>query len=250
MVNFTVHTLAERPDLIDETDDMNMTGWPEFMLHDPVADQHFWHLYDTFPQYQSILLDENGKVIACGNTIPVTWDGTLDGLPDDGWDAIMQLGVDNHLAGIAPNAISAIQVVVSKEHLGSGLSRHVLLAMRARAAEQGLKALIAPVRPNLKHRYPLTPMEHYIRWTHTDGLPFDPWLRTHARLGAAIMKVCPNSMTIAAPIVDWESWAQMRFPESGSYIIPGALSPVDMNLESDRGRYIEANVWMHHALNP
>jgi hypothetical protein len=248
MTEYTIYTAAERPDLIDATDKMNGNGWPEFMLHDSVANKHFWRLYDTFPEFQVILVNPQGEVIASGNTMPLTWDGTVDGLPDRGWDAAMETGMNNRAKGIPPNTVSAIQAVVSKAHLGTGLSSHVLRAMRENTARQGLGRLIAPVRPNLKHRYPLTSMKRYVEWQHTDGLPFDPWLRTHARLGARILKVCPLSMTITGKIADWEKWTEMRFPDSGQYIVPGALNPVEMNLESDVGTYIEPNVWMEHKV--
>jgi hypothetical protein len=248
MTNFTIHTLAERPDLIAETDAMNMTGWPEFMLHDPIADKYFGRLYSDFLDFQVVLLDEADTVIACGNTVPITWDGTVEGLPDEGWDWALPLAVANHHAGIPPTTLSAVQVVVSKQYLGTGLSTEVLKAMRAAAARGGLNALVAPVRPNLKHRYPLTPMERYVTWKDADDLPFDPWLRTHARLGAQILKVCPLSMTITATIAEWEKWTEIRFPESGAYIIPGALAPVEMDLEADVGCYIEPNVWVKHTV--
>jgi hypothetical protein len=66
--------------------------------------------------------------------------------------------------------------------------------MRDLAARSGYSSLIAPVRPTWKERYPLIPMDEYARWTREDGLPFDPWLRVHARLGAQLLEVCPASM--------------------------------------------------------
>jgi hypothetical protein len=248
MTTFTTYTLDERPDLIDASDKNASAGWPKFMLEDPVATKHFWRVYDTFPQFQVVLVDEADTVIACGNTIPITWDGTVEGLPDEGWDWALELAVNNHRAGIAPTTLSAIQVVINKQYLGTGLSTEVLKAMRAAAARHGLNALLAPVRPNLKHRYPLVPMERYVTWKSPDGLPFDPWLRTHARLGAETLKVCPLSMTITGTIAEWEQWTDMRFPESGAYIVPYALNPVEMDVESDVGCYIEPNVWMKHSI--
>jgi len=41
----------------------------------------------------------------------------------------------------------------------------------------------------------------------------------------------------------------MRFPDSGSYVAPGALVPVEIDRESDRGLYVEPNVWMRHRLS-
>ncbi len=251
MLDFIVVTLEERPDLIEAADKLaSETGaWPEFMLHDPIASKYFWRLYDTFPAYQVMLLDHNGELVAMGNTIPVTWDGTLDGLPDDGWDAILERGVTNFRNQVAPNCVSAIQAVVAPEHMGQGISKQIIRAMRGTVVRQGLNKLIAPVRPNLKHAYPLTPMERYIQWQRNDGSEFDPWLRTHTRMGASILKVCPRSMTITAPVAAWEGWTLMRFPDSGSYIVPGALSPVTIDREADKGIYVEPNVWMLHEIS-
>jgi hypothetical protein len=37
----------------------------------------------------------------------------------------------------------------------------------------------------------------------------------------------------------------MEFPEPGSYVVPGALVPVEFD---DRGGlYVEPNVWMRHG---
>lgn len=250
MSEFITITLDQRPDLIAAADKLaSETGaWPEFMLHDPVAAKHFWRLYDTFPAYQVVLLNEEGELVGMGNTIPVMWDGPLDQLPDDGWDAILALGVANFEAGIAPNCLSAIQAVVAPEHMGQGVSKQIIKAMRTIARHHEMNHLIAPVRPNLKHAYPLTPMERYIQWQHTDGSLFDPWLRTHARLGGRILKICPRSMTISAPVAVWERWTDMRFPDSGTYIVPGALSPVTVDRAMDMATYIEPNVWMVHEI--
>jgi hypothetical protein len=40
----------------------------------------------------------------------------------------------------------------------------------------------------------------------------------------------------------------MSFPESGPYVVPGALQPVQMDLERNEGRYEDPNVWMRHPV--
>ena len=50
-------------------------------------------------------------------------------------------------------------------------------------------------------------------------------------------------------IAQWEDWTQMSFPESGNYIVPGALLPVEMDCEIDSGVYLEPNVWVEHQLD-
>ena len=77
---------------------------------------------------------------------------------------------------------------------------------------------------------------------------FDPWLRLHERLGAKLLRVAPASMTVEGTVAEWEEWAGMAFPESGDYPVPGALVPVEIDRERDRGVYVEPNVWMLHSV--
>ena len=91
-------------------------------------------------------------------------------------------------------------------------------------------------------------MKHYINWMQEDGSPFDPWIRTHWRLGAKVLKIAPHSMVIPGSVAQWERWTGMKFPESGDYIIPGALNPAYAYLEADLISYVEPNVWMHHTI--
>jgi hypothetical protein len=76
-----------------------------------------------------------------------------------------------------------------------------------------LTPLVAPVRPSWKDRYRLTSIDRYARWVRGDGLPVDPWLRVHVRLGASILRTETRSLQIEAPVSDWEEWTDMTFPE-------------------------------------
>jgi hypothetical protein len=42
------------------------------------------------------------------------------------------------------------------------------------ARRHGVQALIAPVRPGWKERYPLVPIERCARWERPDSRLFDP----------------------------------------------------------------------------
>jgi len=112
-------------------------------------------------------------------------------------------------------------------------------------AGAGFSSLIAPVRPTWKDRYPLIPFDRYVRWTRDDGLPFDPWIRVHVRLGGELLEPCPSSMTVEGSLEEWQKWTGMHFPEDGEYVVPGALVPVV--LSGGRGRYVEPNIWMRHS---
>jgi hypothetical protein len=118
--------------------------------------------------------------------------------------------------------------------------------MRRVAADAGFPELIAPVRPTWKERYPLMPLERYAHWKREDGLPFDPWIRLHVRLGAELAEVCPESMRVTGTVAEWEEWTSLRFPEDGDYVVAGALVPV--TFAEGIGVYVEPNVWMRHRL--
>ena len=228
----------QRPELLDRRDELG-AAWDEFMYHDAVAGEHWNRQYEEFPDLQLFLLDEDDRLLAESNAVPVPF--APDALPDDGWDAALAQAAD---AGA--KAVSAIAITIGVEHRGKGLSRTMLTGMREAVAARGLTDLVAPVRPSQKHVYPLTPMERYVEWRRDDGKLIDAWLRTHEQAGADLIKVAPDSMWIGGSVADWESWTGMRFPDSGAYVVPGALVPVEIDREADTGVYVEPNVWMHH----
>jgi hypothetical protein len=148
----------------------------------------------------------------------------------------------------SPNVLSALAAIVSPEHRGRDLGTTVPRAMKDLTGEHGMECLIAPVRPSLKHAYPLPSMEEYIGWKRPDGSRLDPWMRAHDRLGAQILRVAPNSMSVSGTVEQWRSWTGLELQASGEYVVPGALSPVSVDLEKDLATYQEPNVWMCHPV--
>lgn len=239
-------TLEQRPDLADQVQRLSLEAWPEFLHHDAACGRYWRSLYRIFAGFQVLVRAPDDTVIAVGHTIPLVWDGTKADLPS-GIDGVLERGVRDAGLGHAPTTLSALAAIVAPSHQRQGLSALILQAMRSTAAAHGLTALIAPVRPTLKQRYPLTPMERYARWTRPDGSHFDPWVRVHRRLGAEFLQIAPQSMVVTGTVEAWETWTGLSFPESGPYIVPGALQPVMIDRERNHGRYEDPNIWMRHA---
>ena len=246
--DFRVVTAAERPDLIDAMRELGASPWPEFLLdHDEVVNRLWDRLYELWPDYQFALADPGrDDLLAVGNCLPIRWDGDPSTLPAGGIDAVLESGVATFEAGLEPTAASALMIVVAPDHLGHGLSAACIEVMRGIVADHGLASLVAPVRPTEKHRYPLIPMGQYASWRRADGSLFDPWLRTHERVGGVGTGVAPASMTIRGSVAEWEEWTGLSMPETGSYVVPGALVPVEIDRERDVGLYVEPNSWMVH----
>ena len=244
---FKVISTRDLEDYREQAGDIAEASWPEFMLHDPIAEENWHELFDRFNEYQFALLDtETNRMAAMANSVPFHWEQRLEDLPEDGWDWVFLKAIEDHKAGIQPNIQSAIQINIHPDYQGQGLSRTMVKAMRAIAEKKGFENLVAPVRPNQKSSYPLIHIDDYITWTNEEGLPFDAWLRVHARLGGQILKPCHQAMTIHGTRAEWEQWTGLKFPQNGEYHIPGALNPIEMDVEKDEGVYIEPNVWMVH----
>ena len=236
-------------DYRDRAGDLSEVSWPEFMLHDSVANENWHELFDRFSEYQFALMErETNRMAAMGNSLPFHWDADLSELPEMGWDWVFLKAVEDHETGVTPNIQSAIQIAIHPGYRSQGLSTEMIRAMRDIGRSKGYKYLVAPVRPNQKSNYPLISIDDYIQWTTDEGLPFDAWLRVHARVGARILKPCHEAMTIRGTRADWEEWTGMKFPQGGQYHIPGALNPMEMDIEKDEGVYIEPNVWMAHKI--
>lgn len=244
MGEFEVVTSSARPDLHEEAGAAFRGGWPEFIFHDPVPGEYLDRVEEFFPEFDLLIL-EDGAVVAGAWGVALRWDPADDPLAD-GYDGALIASVQGHEAGAPPDTLSVMAAAVRADRRGQGLAGRALTALRERAAAAGLSRVIAPVRPTLKARYPLTPMDQFATWTR-DGQHLDPWIRTHQRLGATILGPAPRSMTITGTVAQWEEWAKMAFPQTGSYVVPEALGLVDIDVERDQGVYHEPNLWMRHA---
>jgi hypothetical protein len=231
-VKLRIVTHAER-DLSGSLPDL----WPPFMSEDPVVSTFWPRLYDVFADFQLWVVDGKRTVgYAC--TVPVSWDGVPE-----------QRGLDwalsNGQAG-PPTTLCAVVAGLIPQYRGKGVSGPLLRRMASLGTAHGLDAMLAPVRPTWKERYPLTPIDRYALWRREDGFHYDPWIRAHERVGGEVLSPAPKSMTVPGTREQWESWTGLQFPEDGDYVVPQALAPV--RFTNGTGTYVEPNVWMRHRV--
>ncbi|MGC2191820.1 MAG: GNAT family N-acetyltransferase [Candidatus Dormiibacterota bacterium] len=167
-----VVTTSHRPDLDGEARAAFRGEWPEFIFHDPVARLYIDRVEAYFPDHDVLLLD-HGQVVAGGWAVPIVWSGEIASLPD-GYDGALVSSVTAHESGIEPDTLTVMATAVRSDRRGQGLAGQVLAALRERATSSGLTRVLAPVRPTLKSRYPLTSMDEFSRWVRRDGLHLDP----------------------------------------------------------------------------
>lgn len=241
----TAEPLHARPRPAEPLARLLVEGWPEFIFHDQETDRYIGRVRELFADLELVLVDGE-DVVAAGWAVPVRWNGEIGDLPA-GYNDTLARAVSGHDAGDRPDTLAIVAAQVRADRQGQGLAGVLLRALRELARERGWPRVICPVRPTHKARYPLTPIERYASWTRPDGAPLDPWLRTHWRLGARILATAPRSQVITGTVDEWQTWTGMAFPDSGEYVIPGGLSTLHVDRETNRCVYSEPNVWVQHG---
>lgn len=227
--------------------ELDIVKWPDFMQRDAVEVQYWPNLIKDFAEYQFGIF-ETGDLVGIANTIPLSMDLDEPDYNDSGWDWAIKKGFSDKKAGLTPNVLCGLQIAIGDEHKGKGLSLHFIECMKVIARRNDLTAVILPIRPTLKHQYPLISMEDYVSWQNDDGQPFDPWIRTHVKAGGEIIKVCRRAMYITGTLEDWRQWTGLAFKTSGRYIVEGALVPVSADVYQNWAEYVEPNLWVRHEL--
>lgn len=241
---FMLASRADSPDLAKAGAVVEQAAWSGlgFLNFTQASLAHYGELLEYYADYQLILVDPRHKyVVAAGNCVPLYVEDP-ENLPDEGWDwAVRTAAETRHLK---PNLLVGLAVSVPRVHQGRGYARQVIKAMGDLARQRGLRGPCIPVRPSAKHRFPETHISDYAYWRDDKGLPFDPWLRSHVMMGASIVRPCERSMTVEEPVGFWESWIGNHIETSGRIEIEGGLVPLEVDLESGIGRYVEPNIWV------
>lgn len=245
-----IQPLDKRPDLIGLLRQLNV--WPLFLDQDPIFDL-YWETFERdFAEHVLVAYDESAPDIPVARALSVPFEfGTEQRpeLPNDGWDAVIRWAALDRILGRTPTVVSALEVAVHPDRQGEGLSAVMLAAMCENARRLGFTELVAPVRPSHKAHEPHLPIREYVARVRPDGLPEDPWLRTHVRAGGEIIGVCSRAMMVCGTLAEWRHWTGLPFDRTGDVIVPEALVPVVCDLDQDYATYLEPNVWVRHRLN-
>lgn len=220
-------------------------GFPDFMTWDQEVKKYIKRIRETFQHLDITLFDKDGNALAAGWGVPISWTGNASDLPKSFADSLRR-ALECLDSDLESSCFVICGGVVHPKFKGSGVAQELILALKETANKYGLHKVIAPLRPTLKHLYPLMTIEDYSNWVREDGLPWDPWLRLHVRLGAQIIGVEPNAQTMQNTIEQWESYASIKMPVSGQYIIPKGMTPLSIDTEENIGTYTEPNIWVSH----
>ncbi len=224
---------------------LTMETWNPITLASKPLQKNWPNLFEKFPRYQLILVDENEEIIGYANSIPFHFNKNVNQLPDTGWDWMLEKGITDFDKNLAPNLLGGLIIGVAQNQRGQQRSKLILSKMKELFNLEKFQNLVIPIRPILKDKHPQIDMLEYLNWKKEEKV-FDPWIRRHLDSGAEIISVCKKSMTIEAPISQWNNWTNQSIQSTGFQSITNTLSPVYFDIKKDTGVYEEPNVWVKY----
>ena len=243
--SLTKTTIKESPHLLADCEDLFVSCFPKFVTN-PNLDIHM-PLHSIGDLEYIVILMEKERVVAFGIAVPFYWSGDIKDLPT--FDQSVRCGLEIQSLKKSFNSLNGYAICVSPDQRGKGLAKKVISEMKSMAKKEKCSHLLIPARPSRKHMYPLQSCLEYSKWRRNDGKLVDDWLRIHENLGAKYLLAMEDCDVYAGPLDEWSESTGMIFPQSGSYIVPGALSPLIVDIDKDIGMVREGNVWMSHPID-
>lgn len=230
---------------LDQYHDAITKAFPQVISESPIIKKLWLHLENYFPEFQKFLIGPDEDLIGFINTVPFQFEGPLNDLPDEGWDWMLSKGISDYEEGIRPNLLGGLQVIVRKKYQRLGYSQKILSCCKKEVSASHISQLVIPIRPTKKHLFPKVSMTEYLSYKD-EGKIFDPWIRTHVKGGAEIIKICECSMFVDGNIEFWERILGRKIYQGGDYLLDGALSPIKIDFQKNLGEYREPNVWIKY----
>ena len=234
---------------IEEVDKLYAKAWERYLLEEediPIDDNgdNKNSKQVERPNYEFYFwgIRLNADLIAAASLISLPLDDSLDEFPDAGWQFVCDRAL---VKDKKHNTVSLLSAAICPSQRGKGISKLLVEQIKLNLKELGYSMLIAPIRPSFKFKYPEMSMEEYLSLKNNNGEIFDPWLRTHLKLGGEMLNICKESYQIKASLKKWSEWTKCDIRKNqGTFLPRQALVPVE--IVGEIGIYTEPNVWVRH----
>ncbi len=236
--------LTELSDVqVQQYRDAVSVAFPKIIQSSEVIKNNWGYIEDHFPKHQLYLIGADDNLIGFMNTVPIHYDQSLDQLPNEGWDWLVHKSISDHKLNKAPNTLGGLQVIITKKNQRKGYSKFLIAEAKNMMQKNGYEKFVIPIRPTLKQNYPDMSMVDYLHLKNENKI-YDPWIRTHVDSNAKVISICHKSMNIKGDIKFWENLMNQKIKHSGYHQVSGALNPVYIHLDSNKGEYYEENIWI------
>ncbi|MCA4805437.1 hypothetical protein [Myroides odoratimimus] len=218
--------------------------FPAYLNADSIRNKYWNSMFTVFSTDQFIVLEDN-NLVATIHCIPLHLTKTeFAKLPAGGWRWALEKSFADHERILKSNTWCCLSIFTNKSYPENEIHHYIMSNLKQIATQKKYQNIISPIRPKMKQHYPLQDTTNYSQWINNSGLPYDVEVRKHVINGAVIQGVCSSSFHIEGTIIQWEKWTGYTFQSTGEYILPMGLSTLKVNVELNKGEYIEPNIWM------
>ena len=233
----------------DETSKLMAKVWPRYLIEKSDIEE---------PQEPTSLSDEelstrfrlwgirrksDAKLVAFASAVLISVDSKAASYSNDGW----RFALNAYYRGGKVTCICLLSANVDPEFRSLKFSYALIQAAKEIATLLNLSCVLAPVRPTQKSQFPYMPIAEYLAKRSGSGEIFDPWLRTHKKLGGEILNICTESVIVKASLNKWQEWLGLTVLPS-SFIPEMGLVPVSVDQQKNLGIYSEPNVWVRYKI--
>jgi len=186
----------------DETSTLMTKVWPRYLIEKSDIEE---------PQEPTSLSDEelskrfrlwgirrksDSKLVAFASAVLISVDPKATSYSNEGW----RFALNAYYRGGKVNCLCLLSANVDPEFRSLKFSYALIQAAKEIARSLNLYCVLAPVRPTQKSQFPSMPISEYLEMKSSQGELYDPWLRTHKKLGGEILNICSESVLVKASL--------------------------------------------------
>lgn len=233
----------------NETSTLMAKVWPRYLIeksdieesHEPTSlsddelSKHF--------RLWGIRRKSDSKLVAFASAVLISVDPKAASYPNEGW----RFALKAYYRGGKVNCLCLLSANVDPEFRSLKFSYALIQAAKEIATSLSLSCVLAPVRPTQKSQFPSLLIAEYLEMKSAQGEIYDPWLRTHEKLGGEILNICSESVLVKASLNKWQEWLGPTVLSS-SFVPEMGLVPVFVDQQKNIGIYIEPNIWVRYKM--
>jgi hypothetical protein len=233
-----------------ETSNLTAKVWPRYLIEKSDIEE---------PQEPTSLSDEelskrfrlwgirqksDSKLVAFASAVLISVDPNAVSYPYDGW----RFAFNSYYRGGEVNCLCLMSANVDPEFRSLKFSSALIRAAKEIAKSLNLSCVLAPVRPTQKSQFPTMLIAEYVEMKTIQGEIYDPWLRTHYKLGGEVLNICSESVLVKASLKKWQEW--LGTTDLSSPFVPElGLVPLIVDQQKNIGIYAEPNIWIRYKIS-
>src|SRR3989344_5404531 len=188
--------------------------------------------------------NSDSKLVSFASAVLISVDPQASSYSNDGW----RYALNAYYRDGQANCLCLLSANVNPEFRSLKFSYALIQAAKEIATSLKLTCVLAPVRPTQKSQFPSMPIAEYLEKKSVNGEIYDPWLRTHEKLGGEILNICSESVLVKASLNKWQEWLGVTVLSS-SFVPEMGLVPVLVDQKKNVGIYSEPNIWVRYKID-